>query len=172
MSRNSLAFWALFALTLGVYLTMLLWSLPQLQAMAGGLPAFDLRPMGYTPTEARALLAALGPAGADFYLNVQLWIDTFYPGLMAAVLIFAYAKLARGGWVWLFSAMAVAAASCDYLENHAVAGLLRAGPEAVSDAMITAASGWSLWKSLISTAAFTALLGLLLRAGWQRLRRR
>ena len=171
MSRRQWAFWGLFAVTLGVYLAMVLWSLPRLQDMAGGLAGFDLRPMGYSPSEARELLAALGPEGADFYLSVQLWIDSAYPGLMAAVLTFAFAALARGVWVWILAAGAFVMAGCDYLENHAVAGLLRAGPDTVSDAMITAASGWTLWKSISSTVVFTALLVLLVRAGWLRLRR-
>jgi hypothetical protein len=171
MSRRQWAFWGLFAVTLGVYLAMVLWSLPRLQVMAGGLAGFDLRPMGYSPSEARELLAALGPKGADFYLSVQLWIDSVYPGLMAAVLIFAFAALAQGIWVWILTAGAFVMAGCDYLENHAIAGLLRAGPDAVNDAMITSASGWTLWKSISSTVVFTALLVLLARAGWLRLRR-
>ncbi len=171
MTGRAIAFWALFAVTLGVYLTMLLWSLPQLQAMAGGRPGFDLRPMGYSVTEARDLLAALGPSGTEFYLTVQLWLDTAYPGLMAAVLIFSFAKLSARPWVWVLAGGAVVMAACDYLENLAVAGMLRAGPQAVTDAMITAASGWTLWKSISSTLVFTALLMLLARAGWLRLRR-
>jgi hypothetical protein len=63
--------------------------------MAGGLPASDLRPKGHTPTETRALLAAQGSSAADFQPNVRLCIDAFDPGLMAAVLIFADAKLAH-----------------------------------------------------------------------------
>lgn len=172
MSGKAVAFWVLFAVTLAVYLTMVLWSLPHLQQMAGGLPGFDLRPMGYSVAEARDLLAALGPSGAEFYLNVQLWLDMAYPVLMAAVLIFSFIKLAKGTWAWALAGGAVVIAACDYLENLAVAGMLRAGPEAVTDAMINAAAGWTVWKSGSSALVFTALLVLLARAGWLRLRPR
>ena len=170
MTRKTMAFWTLLVVTLGVYLTMVLWSLPQLQQMASGLAGFDLRPMGYTPDEARALVKALGSSGADFYLNVQLWLDSAYPALMAAVLILAFARLARGTWVWVLAGGAVLMAAFDYLENRAVAGLLRAGPEAVSDAMVSVASRWTLLKSASSTVVFLALAGLLVWAGWQRWR--
>ena len=172
MGRYPILFWLLFAVAMAVYLTMVLWSLPHLRQMAGGLPAFDLRPTGYTPEEARALIRALAPSGADFYLNVQHWLDTAYPALMAAVLILAFAKLARGFWIWVLAIGALVAAACDYMENRAVAGMLRAGPDAVSDARANGASGWTLWKSASSTVVFLALAGLLARMCWQRLRRR
>jgi len=41
-----LTFWMIFAVMMGVYLVMVLWSLPLIMADAGGLPAFDLRPTG------------------------------------------------------------------------------------------------------------------------------
>jgi hypothetical protein len=65
-NRYAATFWTLFAITIAVYLTMVLWSLPHLREMAGGLAAFDLRPTGYSPAEAKAVVSALGTAGADF----------------------------------------------------------------------------------------------------------
>ncbi|MGB8814187.1 MAG: hypothetical protein WCC57_13500 [Paracoccaceae bacterium] len=171
MSRGARFFWALFAGTMALYLVMVLWSLPHLQRLAGGLVPFDLRPMGYGPQEARALVAALGAEGADFYLNTQLWLDTAYPALMAAVLVLAYRRLTRGWMVWGAGSIAVLAAGFDYLENHGVAVMLRAGPDALSDAMAVSASGWTLWKSAASSLAFVVLLVLLLRTGWVWMRR-
>lgn len=166
MSRSAGIFWALFAGTMTLYLVMVLWSLPYLQRLAGGLVPFDLRPMGYAPAEARALVTALGAAGAGFYLNTQQWLDTAYPALLAAVLVLAFRRLARGWLVWGLGAAAVLAAVFDYLENRGVAAMLRAGPAALTDTMVDSASRWTLWKSATSTLVFVALLLLLLRAGW------
>lgn len=172
MSRHALIFWTLFAITMSVYLTMVLWSLPLLQQMAGGLPAFDMRPTGYSLAEARALVAALGSPGADFYLNTQMWLDTAYPGLLAAVLVLAFFKLAKGWLAWLLFAGALVMAMSDYLENRAVATMLRAGPDGLTDALVESANNWTLLKSISSTLVFVALLILLIIAGWQWLRTR
>jgi hypothetical protein len=172
MSRAAWIFWTVFAVTMAVYLTIVLWTLPHLQQMAGGLAAFDLRPMGYSPAEARAVVGALGAAGADYYLNVQHWLDTAYPGLMALVLVLAFRWLARGWLVWVLGAGAVIAALFDYLENHAVAVMLRAGPDGLSDVMVESASRWTVLKSASSTIVFVALLVLLLLAGWRWMGRR
>jgi hypothetical protein len=172
MSRTAQAFWVFFTLAMAVYLTMILWSLPHLQQTAGGRVVFDLRPMGYQPTEARALVTALGEEGRAYYLNVQQRLDTAYPALLAVVLALAFRLLARGWLVWALTAFAVLATVFDYLENGAVAVLLRAGPEAITDTMVESASRWTLLKSATATVAFVALVVLLLRAGWVWLRQR
>jgi hypothetical protein len=51
---------------------------PKLRQFSGGLDPFDSRFWGYSISEAQALLGALG-SGRDYYANVQLWVDTFYP---------------------------------------------------------------------------------------------
>ncbi len=107
MTAPRLAFWLLFAATLGVYATMLGWTLPAISAAAGGLPAFDMRPGGYSFDEAKAFLAALSPEGKALYLDVQHKLDTAYPGLLAATLFFAIARWRRkswGIWRWLLAA--------------------------------------------------------------------
>jgi hypothetical protein len=170
MSRYAVVFWILFLLTISVYLTMILWSLPHLRDLAGGLTAFDLRPTGYSPAEARALVSALGTSGADFYLNVQLWLDTAYPALLAAVLVLAFNKLAQGWLVWLLCCGAVFMALSDYLENRVVAAMLRAGSVALTDDMVASASNWTLLKSASSTPVFIMLVILLMHACWRWLR--
>lgn len=172
MSRTAQSFWGFFTLAMAVYLTMILWSLPHLQQAAGGRVAFDLQPTGYKPAEARALVAALGAEGRAFYLNVQQRLDTAYPALLAVVLTLAFRLLAKGWLVWALTAIAVLAAAFDYLENMAVAVLLRAGPDMMTNAMVESASRWTRWKSAAASVAFLALVVLLLRAGWIWLRRR
>src|SRR5262252_8963046 len=55
---------------------MVFGTLPYLRRTAGGLEPFDLRPFGYTPEEARALLYALSDIGRAYYADVQLQLDT------------------------------------------------------------------------------------------------
>jgi hypothetical protein len=151
-----------------VYLAMVLWSLPELSRLAGGNLPFDLRPMGYTPTEARAFLAALGDEGRAFYRGVQHRLDLVFPGLFALSLILAFSRLAPRSLSLILSAVAAAAAGFDWAENAAVAWLLT--EPTPTDAAIVTASRLTLLKSLCVTLAMTGLLVLLLRSGWRRWR--
>lgn len=163
---RKLLFRAIIAATLGVYLAMVLWSLPKLSAMAGGGLPFDLRPFGYAPDEARGLLAALGEEGRGFYRDTQHRLDLFFPGLLALSLVLLFRRLLAGVPGLILSALALLAAAFDWAENAAVAGLL-AAPEA-TDAMIEQASRLTVIKSGLGTAVLVALLVLLIRAGWRR----
>src|SRR5262249_39433895 len=62
---------------------MVFCTLAYLRRTAGGLEPFDLRPFGYTPEEARALLFALSSIGRNYYADVQLQLDTAYPAVYA-----------------------------------------------------------------------------------------
>ena len=169
-----LLFWLLVGITVAVYLAMVTWSLPLIQAAAGGLMPFDMRPTGYGFEEARAFLAALTPEGADFYRSTQHLLDLFFPGLIAATLYFAIAALLErwlGGSRWLAALPVVLVALFDWLENAAVSTMLAAGADGVTPDMVAAASRWTLLKSIASTAAYTLVLVLLLIGGWHRLRR-
>jgi hypothetical protein len=77
-------------------------------------------------------------------LNVQLWLDTAYPALLATVPALAFNTLARGALVWLPGTGAALTALLDYLENHAVRAMLRAGPDAVTGEMVQRASNFTL----------------------------
>lgn len=159
--------WSVVAVTLAVYLVMVLWSLPKIADWAGGLAPFDMRPLGYSPSEARAFLAALPSEGREFYLNVQHKLDLAYPGLMALSLVLAFLRLAPGALGVVLSVVAIAGAGFDYAENAAVTGLLFGEP---SDAALVAASRLTLAKSVCTTLALCALLVLLVRAGLRRWR--
>ncbi len=160
------AFWLVFAVTLGVYLVMLLWTLPAITAAAGGLAPFDLRPTGYSFDEARAFLAALTPEGTALYRTVQQRLDIAYPALLAATLVLAILLLSPSGlgrWRWLLAATALPGMVFDYLENAAVAAMLDGGAAALTPELAQAANRWTLLKSAFSTLAFTVLLVLLAR---------
>ena len=169
------AFWLLFAVTLAVYLTMVVWSLPTVSEAAGGRTPFDLRPGGYSFDEARDFLAALSADGTAFYRNVQQRLDLFYPALNAATLFFAIVLLAPGrwgAWRWLLALTAIPGGVFDYLENHAVAGMLALGSDGITPDLVAAASRWTVLKSLATTVAMVVLLALLLLWAAESLRKR
>ena len=175
MARRTIAFWLLLVATLAVYGTMLVWSLPVVAQAAGGLTPFDMRPGGYTFDDAKAFLTALTPDGAAFYRDVQQRLDLFYPGLLAATLFFAIGWLtpARWGvWRWLLALTAIPGAAFDYLENHAVAGMLALGAGGITPEIVATASRWTVLKSEATTVAMAILLILLLVWAGQKLHAR
>lgn len=159
-----LMFWGLFCVTAAVYGTMLGWSLPTISGAAGGLVPFDMRPGGYDFSEALAFVSALTGAGASFYLDVQQKLDIAYPALISLTLFFAIAALLPsrlGRWRWVVAALVLPVAGFDYLENHAVAMMIEAGPNGLTADLVATASMWTVLKSSASMLAMTSLLILL-----------
>ncbi len=161
MTGRARAFWLLFAAMMTIYLIMVLWTLPEIAASAGGLKAFDVRPAGYSETQARAFLTALSDDGRALYLGGQHWLDTAYPALVAVTLIYALfwafpraGNLARA----VFFLVPSGAAVFDYLENARVGAMLAMAPQDVTADMISAASSATVAKSGLATAAFVMLL--------------
>lgn len=154
------------ALTLGVYLVMVLWSLPAISAAAGGLPPFDLRPMGYDTTEARAFLEALTPEGRALYAGWQHRLDAVFPAALAIWSCWTLLKLLPRRLALVLCALALVASGADYAENAAVARLL----EGFDPDTALAASRWTVIKSMASTVVYTAMLAGLLHKGWRALR--
>jgi len=150
---------------------MVFWTLPYLRRTAGGLEPFDLRPFGYTPEEARALLYALSGVGRAYYADVQLQLDTAYPA------VYAFSRGLLLLWVTAPGRTAtrpiplparlallllpLATAWFDYLENEGIAAMLAAGPQA-GDELIERTSLWTRAKSLAGLA--TELVCVLLAA--------
>lgn len=173
MTARQRAFWALFALTMAVYLAMLLWSLPIVTAAAGGLIPFDLRPSGYNETQAREFLAALSDEGRAFYLRIQHRLDFLFPGMVAVLLAFSIHWLYRPTF-WIARMVLILlpfiGAFFDYLENYRVAGMLVLAPGRVELTQIASASQATVLKSGFMTAAMVAVLvglGLYGRRKWR-----
>jgi hypothetical protein len=150
---------------------MVFGTLAYLRRVAGGLEPFDLRPFGYTPEEARALLHALSDIGRAYYADVQLQLDTAYPALYAlsrALLLFWVTAPGRTAERPLplparlaLLALPLATAWFDFFENEGIAAMLAAGPQA-SDELIERTSFWTRAKSLVGLA--TELLCVILAA--------
>jgi hypothetical protein len=170
-----IAFWGLIAATVALYALMIFWSIPRISAAALGLAVFDMRPSGYDLDAARGFLAALSPEGRDFYLRVQHRLDLAYPLLLALACAWSILRLAPSGWgAWrgLMALPAFLGMAFDYLENRAVAGLLHAGADGTTAAMVAEASRFSQAKAAFNTITLTTLLALILVRVTQRLRAR
>lgn len=167
--RMQRAFWAVFVAAAVVFVVMVTWSLPFVSTSAGGLTPFDMRPMGYTPDEARAFLAALSAEGRTFYLNVQLRLDLLYPALLGVMMILGFQLLYQKPWSTVFGAVALISVAADYLENYLVSVMLHTPAAQVEDNLISLASFWTISKSIAGTVGFVALLfgaGLMARRRW------
>ncbi|MAM63199.1 hypothetical protein [Maritimibacter sp. UBA3975] len=147
-----------------IYLVMVLGTLRYLTDLAGALP-FDLRPSGYTQADAEGLLEALGGRGRNYYLTRQIPLDTLYPALLALTLISALRwRSFRFGptlMTKIGGALAILAATFDYLENLGISLMLLTGSG--SDlALVTAISTATILKSALTTASVLALIVSLL----------
>lgn len=165
---RKIAYWIVFAITLAIYLTMLTWTLPGISADAGGLVPFDMRPMGYSPDEARSFLAALGDKGRALYLGPQAKLDLLYPLVLAIVLAGAVSALIADwrlrGILYIFI---LAGMLADYTENAFVALMLEY-TEPVPDRLASLASNATVVKSVMTGIAMVTVLGGLILAGIKR----
>ena len=154
-----------------VYAAMIFGSLAPIEQIAG-LPAFDMRPGGYSPEAAAALLAALGDAGRALYWQVQLPLDTAYPALMALTLSHLVRLAGRAtapGLVRAGCVLAWLAALLDYAENAGIAAMLRLWPDGPG-LLVHMTSLATIAKSVATTAAILWLVALGAMAAWRRLR--
>ena len=166
------AYWLIFAVMLMVYGAMVFWTLPTISDGAGGLIAFDLRPTGYSVSEARAFLGNLSDEARAIYMGPQRWLDMVYPALLGIVL--AGALRAFVGHVVLCRVLlmvVLVSVLADYYENFLVAQMLVEN-QAASDALISSASRATIAKSALAGVAMTALLIALAKAGFARWRMR
>lgn len=165
---NKLAYWAVFAAAMAIYVTMLTWTLPGIAENAGGLVPFDMRPLGYTPDEARSFIAALSEKGRELYLGPQQLLDLAYPVLLAIVLAGAVGALVDNwklrGVLYLAILLGMLA---DYSENTFVALMLEY-PGPVSDKLAGLASKATVVKSVLTGFAMVGVLGALILAAKRR----
>ncbi len=163
MSLLKPLFWTSLLAAAGVYLTMILWTLPAITAAAGGAAPFDLRPLGYDFGDAQAFLLALSDQGRQLYTKVQQRLDIAYPALLAMVLGLGIALLSPpkfGNWRWLLALTSVPGSLFDYRENMLVRRILNSPPEALDPALVEAASSATVLKSVFTAISMIVLLVL------------
>ncbi len=151
----------LLIVTMAVYLTMLLYTIPAVMSFAPDMMLFDLLPTGYTPEYAVSLLAALGAEGRATYLTLQLPLDFLYPGLFAItyslLLTWLFSKAAvADSKIFYFSLVPILAGLFDYIENIFIVLMLRSYPD-ISLNIIQLASLFTLLKSAFSAVFFILL---------------
>jgi hypothetical protein len=151
--RVSWYLWVLPLLTALVYAVLVLWFGPQLQAAAGGLAPFDLRPLGYDLDQARLFLTMLTPEGREIYLGPVRVNDTVFPILFTLTLCLPIRR-----WHWAWALPALAYGLLDLAENMAVATLLRTGPAVESGAVA--------WASALTQGKFAASVVALALCFW------
>jgi hypothetical protein len=160
MSARARAFWALFAAMTAVFLAMAVWTMPEIAAQAGGLKTFDLRTSGYDEIETRAFLEALSAKGRALYLGRQHWLDTAFPALLAATLIYAlfwvFPKAGNAARLAIIGVPGTAAVF-DYLENARVGAMLSKVPQDVTADMIAAANSATTIKFALLILTFAVL---------------
>lgn len=165
-SGAPLYWWALFVLTTSVYLTLLLLTLPRLQAFAPQLAIPDMMPGGYDAAHVARLFEHLGSEGRAYYLYRQLPLDMLYPALFAATYALLLRALLRRlrwqGALWrVVPWLPVAGGVMDYAENAVLIRQLLVYPE-VSAAWVAAGS---LASRIKSVAVVLSLLSVLLLLG-------
>jgi hypothetical protein len=152
-----------------IYVLMISVTLAHIEAVSGQIP-FDMRPSGYGPTEATALLDALGVDGRGYYLSRQIALDTIYPAMLALTMVAAICWLGQRvpnrKFVRFGIAFSVVGAMFDYVENFGIIAMIWSWPE-VSVPLVYAASSATILKSVSTTLA--VILVLLMGFNWIRL---
>jgi len=149
----------LFSITMVVYLTILLYSIPKVVTSAPEMKLFDVSPSGYTTEYAISLLNAIGPEGRDLYLSLQLPLDFIYPGLfiISYSLLFAWFLKKNYGLeskVFYVLYIPILAGLFDYAENVLIIMMLKAYPN-LGSGVVAAASLATIIKSILTSIFFT-----------------
>ena len=115
-----------------IYVLMITVTLAQIEAISGQVP-FDMRPHGYSPSDAATLLDALGADGREYYLSRQIPLDTMYPALLAVTLSSTFCwfgrRMPNKRLVHLGVAFAVGSALFDYIENLGIVTMIHGWPD-------------------------------------------
>ena len=109
-----------------------------------------------------SLLESLGQEGRKAYLFPQLALDFVYPGLFAIsyslILVWVFSKQIRSDSKLFYLAFLPAFAGLfDYVENILIIRIIIKFP-AVTNELVSAASGFTLLKSAFTTASLLLLV--------------
>ncbi len=150
-------FWVFVAAMVVIWGLMNFGTAPRIEELSGGLRLLDMRFTGYSFDDARTYIAALGDEGTELYLNKQLRLDMVFPPLLGAVLFLTFRWLFPGWVGWTIGALSLTSIPVDYLENAALAAMLRAGADGITPQMAEPAHQWTTLKWIF---AFVGLLAL------------
>ena len=164
----------LFILANGVYLLMLMLTIPVTTAYSDGMKLLDMMPLGYSPDYINTLFENLGNTGRQVYMNLQIPVDMIYPflfGISYCLLIaFLLGKLNKQNTPLFYVCLIpLVAGMADYLENIGILVMLHAYPNQTLTWM-TLTNLFTILKSLATTLSFVSLLLILLLLGYRKIR--
>ena len=111
----------------------------ELKYAAGGALPFDLRPQGYSLSDALEYLRVLGEPGREIYRTKILPVDTIWPTAFAIAAIWSLVLLARrAGRRARFTLLpALFYMIADHWENQMILGLMNADPAEITAPQIS-----------------------------------
>ena len=139
-------FWPVLAATLAAWLSMNFWTVPRIEETAGGLRLLDMRFTGYSYSDVRDFVAAIGEEGTSLYLGAQYWLDMLFPPLLGVVIFLFFRWLFPGLPGLTIGTISLSYVAADILENLAIAAMLRAGAGGLTPQMAAKASQWTTFK--------------------------
>lgn len=147
-----------------VFAIIIFWSLPKLSELANGQKMFDVLPSGYSFSQAHSIIKSLDVKGVSFYLNTQLWIDSFYPAFFAISFILLITKFLQAYklpkiLVIILLFVPVLTAVFDYTENYYISLMLRSDIPFTAQ-LVSSASFFTIIKSAASAVTQTIALVL------------
>jgi len=155
-TKKELIFW--FVTTYLLYFYIILFTIPQLREIAGGMTIPDMMPAGYDPAYLHKLLITLGEKGRNLYLFKQIPFDMIYPFLygfsFSLLLAYIYKLLFSKENIFRFFCLLPFVASVfDYAENLSIAMLLYTFPDfSVANAFM--ANSFTILKSFFTVFSF------------------
>ncbi len=174
--RTSTVKWLsyLFLLSHGILLLMMTFTFPKINNQIG-TNAFDLRPFGYSVSEARSIVNNLNEPITNLYLFPQLsLLDLLYPFLLALFLssfLFRLIKITetknRVNSILLI--IPFLAMICDYFENICIILMITKSVE-TSEYFVLLSSIFTLLKGVLTSFAWISILFYSIR--WFRMKKR
>lgn len=153
----------LFLISHAVLLLMMLFTFPKINA-SFGTQAFDLKPFGYSTSEAAIMLQNLDQSTIDLYLFPQLFLlDLLYPILLAlflGALIIRLSDLTMINHHHIFSNLFILpfiAMIFDYLENIMIAFMIT-NPTNLLSGVVQTASILTILKGVFTTLSWLVII--------------
>ncbi|MCJ8292346.1 MAG: hypothetical protein HRT58_20545 [Crocinitomicaceae bacterium] len=152
----------LFVSSHAVLLIMMTYTFPRINEQIGG-PAFDLRPSGYSASEARSILGNLNDQTIDLYLFPQLTLlDIMYPFLLALFLssfLFRLLRLTKkkSKTSSILVLVPFIAMIFDYLENTCIILMITESVE-ITESFVQTSSTFSILKGVFTSFAWISIL--------------
>ena len=127
--------------------------IPRIEEGEPPMRCFDMCATGYSPDEARAFVAYLGPNALDVYLHRQLPLDFVYP--VCYTVFFCLLWVVLRGRPDAVLALPLSLMVADYTENALVLHMLQ--HPTFTDAIARAASVATIAKTVLMYATFGTL---------------